>query len=225
MACWNAAREEQQTIWQRLAPLGKQQSFARNTIIYTPDDDASTLYLLCSGQVNIYLMSGEGRILTLQVAEEGGFFGHIALAGSPTYDTFAAAISATRAIAIPREHVLAALSEHPPLGSELIQELGCYLLTISTRLDELAFKSVPSRLASVLLNMANPTTSEQQVRLPRRTHQQLAEMTNAYRETVTKIIGQFRADHLLDVDRSGIILLNAARLRELAQNDRGMNEG
>jgi len=224
MVCWYAAREEQQTVWQCLASRGKQQSFVRHTVLYTPNDNAVTLYLLCSGQINIYLMSAEGRILTLQVVEGGHFFGHSALVGSPTYTTFAATLSTARVVAIPREHVFAMLAEQPALGLDLIQEVGRYLSAISIRLDELAFKSVPARLASVLLNMANPAASEQQVRLPRHTHQQLAEMTNAYRETVTKVIGQFRANRLLDIDRSGIILLNAARLRELAQNDRGMGE-
>jgi CRP-like cAMP-binding protein len=53
--------------------------------------------------------------------------------------------------------------------------------------------------------------------VPRRTHQQLAEMINAYRETVTKVINQFRDARLLDIDRSGITLLNPSRLRELSQ--------
>jgi hypothetical protein len=42
-------------------------------------------------------------------------------------------------------------------------------------------------------------------------------MTNAYRETVTKVIKKFRTDRLVDIDRSGITLLNTSRLRELAQ--------
>ncbi len=56
------------------------------------------------------------------------------------------------------------------------------------------------------------------MRLPRHTHQQLAEMINAYRETVTKVINQFRAARLLDMDRSGITLLNLSRLREISDN-------
>ncbi len=41
---------------------------------------------------------------------------------------------------------------------------------------------------------------------------------NAYRETVTKVINQFRDARLLDVDNSGITLLNPSRLRELSQS-------
>jgi CRP-like cAMP-binding protein len=57
----------------------------------------------------------------------------------------------------------------------------------------------------------------QPARLPRRSHRQLAEMVNAYRETVTKIINQFRAARLLEIDQASITLLNRSRLEELAQ--------
>jgi CRP-like cAMP-binding protein len=91
-------------------------------------------------------------------------------------------------------------------------------LRVSRRLDEVAFKSVSARLASLLLDMADAASEGQlQLRLPRRTHQQLADMINSYRETVTKVINQFRAANLLDIDQTGITLLNLSRLRELAQ--------
>jgi hypothetical protein len=41
-------------------------------------------------------------------------------------------------------------------------------------------------------------------------------MSNAQRETVTKTINEFRAAHLLEVDRTAFTLLNMDRLRELA---------
>jgi len=106
------------------------------------------------------------------------------------------------------------------MGLALIDQLGQHRLAVSRRIDEVAFKSVPARLASVLLEMSEtqPSAGPPQQRVPRRTHQQLAEMINAYRETVTKVINQFRDARLLDVDRSGITLLNPSRLRELSQS-------
>jgi hypothetical protein len=42
-------------------------------------------------------------------------------------------------------------------------------------------------------------------------------MINAYRETVTKVINQFRDARLLEIERHTIMLLNLRRLEELAQ--------
>lgn len=210
----------QQRLWSALEPLGLTQAFRRHSAIYTPGQPAQTLFLLQTGQVGLQMLSSEGRVLTVKVVEPGQIFGHSALDGGERYDTYAEALQPVRVVAVPRSAVLQAVQREPGLGPALIEVLGQHRLTVSRRLDEVAFKSVPARLASVLLEMSEDQASgpKPQQRVPRRTHQQLAEMINAYRETVTKVINQFRDARLLDVDRSGITLLNPSRLRELAQS-------
>lgn len=217
MAHRYVASLQHRQIWEQLEPYGATVTVPRNHLIYMPNDPAHSLYLLQSGQVSLYIISSGGRALTLQVVEEGQIFGHSVLAEAHPCNAFAEAITAASMVVVPRDAILKALATCPELGSALVELLGQYLLATSRRLDEVAFKSVSARLASVLLDMAGTSIGGQQMRLPRRTHQQLAEMTNSYRETVTKVINQFRADHLLDMDRSGITLLNTSRLRELAQ--------
>ncbi len=214
-------RAQQRHIWDALAPHGTTLSFPRHNLIYTPSQPAQTLYLLAAGQVGLQLISSNGRALTLQMVETGQVFGLSALAGGEHYDAFAEVFRPARVIALSRGKVLQMIREQPALGMMLLEELGKLRLSVSRRLDEVAFKTVSARLASLLLDMAGSAASaagEQQWRLPHRTHQQLAEMVNAYRETVTKVINQFRAAQLLDIDRSGITLLNPSRLRELAQD-------
>ncbi|NJN65749.1 MAG: Crp/Fnr family transcriptional regulator [Chloroflexaceae bacterium] len=226
MGCNKPSTETQRDVRDYLELYGVLRSFPRGSFLYTPDDPAQSLYVLLAGQVSLSLISSTGRALTVQVLEPGQLFGHSALMGSRTYDTFAETISSITTLVVPCETLLKAVERNPVLGTLLVEELGAYALVVSRRLDEVAFKTVPSRLASVLLGMAGPglNVNDQRQRLPRRTHQQLAEMTNAYRETVTRVINQFRADHLLDMDRSGITLLNLPRLRELAGRDRGFLE-
>lgn len=210
----------QRALWTALEPLGATQAFRRHSTIYTPGQPAHALFLLQSGQVSLQMLSNEGRVLTVKVVEPGQIFGHGAIDGSERYDTYAQALKPVRLVAVPREAVFGALGATPALGSALIEQLGQHRLSVSRRLDEVAFKSVPARLASVLLEMseAEAAAERPQQRVPRRTHQQLAEMINAYRETVTKVINQFRDARLLDVDNSGITLLNPSRLRELSQS-------
>lgn len=210
----------QQLLATTLARLGTTQSFRRHSYVYTPNQPAHALYLLTAGQVSLQMHSSEGRVLTVKVVEPGQIFGHSALDGGEQYDTFAQALAPVRLVAVPRAAVVEAMASTPGLGAALIDLLGQHRLTVGRRLDEVAFKSVPARLASVLLEMSEdqPEGPRPQQRVARRTHQQLAEMVNAYRETVTKIINQFRDARLLDVDRSGITLLNPSRLRELSQS-------
>jgi CRP-like cAMP-binding protein len=209
--------EQQQTLLEKMNPYGMRVSFPRHNLIYSPDDAAQFFFFVFSGQVSLYLLSRSGRVLTLQIVGPGHPFGHSVLAGSETYDTFAEALTPVQVLELSRQTLLDLIATQPPSTTMLVDALEHYTLAVSRRLDELAFKSVPARLASVLLDMADTSTSDgQPLRIPHRTHQQLAEMINAYRETVTKVIKQFRSDRLLDFDRKGITLLNTSRLRELA---------
>jgi len=151
------------------------------------------------------------------MVEPGQIFAHVALSDE-TYDAYAEALSDVRVQRIEREAIHSAIAENPALGLSLLEELGRYRKVVSERLDEVAFKSVPARLASLLLDMAQRHGGPQAASVPRHSHRQLAEMINAYRETVTKVINQFRAARLLEIDTSTITLLNLRGLEELAQS-------
>jgi CRP-like cAMP-binding protein len=203
--------------WGQLAQGCAVEAGERGAMLYTPGQPGSDLLLLRSGQVALFLLSAESRALTLRVLEPGQLFGHVAVADGDAYDTFAEALTPVRFSRIPRHTALELIENDGTLALALLEDLGRHRLAISRRLDEVAFKSVPARLASVLLDMAQPAGGAQPAQLPRRSHRQLAEMINAYRETVTKVIKQFRAARLLEIDRSTITLLNRPGLEELAQ--------
>jgi CRP-like cAMP-binding protein len=203
--------------WEMLAHGRNTDDYARGQIIYAPDQPATDLLLLLSGQVGLHLMSDEGRALTLRVVEPGQLFGQVALADAGVYDTFAEALAPIAVFRVPRADALALIERDPALGLELLEDLGRHHQAVSHLFDEVAFKSVPARLATLLLDMAQSGGDAQPSRLPRRSHRQLAERINAYRETVTKVINQFRAARLLEIDRSFITLINPRGLEDLAQ--------
>jgi CRP-like cAMP-binding protein len=209
------AAQHERSDWSELAAHGEPRSYARHSRIFAADQPADTLFLLHKGEVRLPLRAADGRALTVEVAAPGQLFGHMALVGQAHYDTDADAIRPVEAVAIEAEPLRRLLAARPELSLLMLRELARYRAVVSRRIDEVAFKSVPARLASLLLHMGDSSASSE--RLPRRTHQQLAEMINAYRETVTKVINQFRDARLLDVDSSGIRLLNVSQLRKLAQ--------
>jgi CRP-like cAMP-binding protein len=208
---------ESASAWQQRLPSGDPEQYATGTTIYAPGQAASAVFLLTAGKVGVFLRSEEGRALTLLMIEPGQIFAHVALSDE-TYDAYAEALSDVRVQRIERDAIHHTIASDPSLGLALLEELGRYRKVVSERLDEVAFKSVPARLASLLLDMAQRHGGPQAASVPRHSHRQLAEMINAYRETVTKVINQFRAARLLEIDTSTITLLNLRRLEELAQS-------
>lgn len=218
---WSTERvSEASGAWLELIREGEAEleSRPRGSVVYAPGAPASDLLLLMSGRVGLFMRSPEGRSITLRMVDGGELFGHVALADE-AYDSFAEALTDVRLYRIGREKLPALIERLPQLGLALLEDLGRHRLVVSLRLDEVAFKSVPARLASLLLDLArnHGHASPHATSLPRHSHRQLAEMINAYRETVTKVINQFRAERLLEIEQSTIRLLNMSKLEQLAQ--------
>ena len=55
--------------WEQIVQGREAESFSRGSLIYRPDQPARDLLLLIGGQVGLYLLSSEGRALTLRVME------------------------------------------------------------------------------------------------------------------------------------------------------------
>ncbi|MBN1484511.1 MAG: Crp/Fnr family transcriptional regulator [Chloroflexia bacterium] len=205
--------------WAPLKQAARERTFENKDFLYLAGDRAGELYLLAKGRVRLFKHSSHGRNLTLSIVEPGDFFGVKALFPGGRHQNHAQALTKVRVHAIPRRHLAVILEKDPSLALLLLENLSQRVQSTERRLGDLAFKSVPQRLAALLLDLAAPNLhrSYGPTRLPHRyTHQQLAEMINTHRETVTKIFNRFRDDNLLQFDRRSIVLLDVNRLQEMA---------
>ncbi len=200
-----------------LAALLQVGSYPAGHIFHTPNEAGTHVFLLQQGRVRIYKLSPEGRALTLLVLHPPSLFGEMALIGPGIHDTCAEAMTECLVARIEREALRAFLSRHPGAAIDLMELMGARLRTMEQRLADIAFKSVPQRLAALLLDLAgDPADGATPATLVRYTHQQLAEMIGAYRETVTKALGDMREANLIRIADDAIVLVDLAQLRRLA---------
>ena len=188
-------------------------------IFFTPDERTQRLLFVKSGRVRLYKLSPEGRSLTLFVLGPQAVFGEAALLGDRPHDCFAEALSPCRVGSLPSDEVRELMVTTPSVALRMMDIIARRLRALERKLADIAFKSVPQRLAAILLGLADCDTEQASDAPPaviRYTHQQLAEMLGSYRETVTKAIGEFREANLIRVANESIILLDVARLRTLA---------
>jgi len=189
-------------------------------LFHSPNERGEQLFVLRAGRVRIYKLSPEGRALTLMVLEPLTIFGEMTLVGQWLHDTFAEAMTECTIGVIGRDTLRRILERYPLVAIAFMELMGQRLRAMENKLADIAFKNVPQRLASVLLNLAGVPTSQEQPsaypRLVRYTHQQLAEMIGSYRETVTKAIGELREAGVIRIDDDAISLLDLGQLQRLA---------
>lgn len=191
--------------------LGQLAVVPRGKLLYSPGERGA-FFILKRGWVQLYRLSPEGRRLLLANLGEGDCFGEMTLFGPGTYDGFAEAAEESLICTFSPEAIGTLIERYPKVAQRLLQVLGKRLAEVEGRLEELAFKSVPSRLANLLLGLPrNPQGEVVGV-----SHEQLSEIIGAYRETVTQVLGELESQGLIKVGRLRIQLLDEARLKRAA---------
>jgi len=205
--------------------LGKRAPMQRvpaGTVFFSPEQAAEVLFILKEGQVRLYHLSPDGKALTIAVLEPGTIFGEMAMLGQRLHQSYAEAMSPCLLCLMSREDVKSMLLSDPRVATRIAEILGQRLISAEQRLSDFAFKNLPERLASLLLQMGRPpkarlfraASGPPEVRF---THEALAEMVGTYRETATKILNEFRAQGLIELKRGCVMLIDEPGLRALSE--------
>lgn len=184
----------------------------KGRIIYSQEEPAEVLFVLKRGRVQIYRLTPEGRKLVLDTLGPGTIFGEMALVGQHMHSSYAEAVDDVTLCVMSRIDLERVLTEKPRVALRLLDVLGGRMRLLESQLEGIAFKSVPARLAGVLIDLAARAGSTEVTF----SHLELAEMTGATRETITKILDDFRQAGLVELGRRRIRLLDPARLRDIA---------
>ena len=186
----------------------------KGELLYSPEESREVLFFLKKGTVQLYRLSREGKKLVMTILEPNTFFGEMALVGQRMYDNFAEAQEDVTLCIMNREDVVRLLLSKPTIAMNLLDVLGRRYLEIETALEELAFKNVRARLASLLLRLAEQRKDGKILGV---SHQDLAERTATLRETVTEILGDLKAARLVELGWRKIVILNEGKLRSIAE--------
>jgi len=185
----------------------------RGKIFYMPEDTSEVLFLLKEGRVQLYRISPEGKKLVIGTVGPGAVFGEMALIGQGMHNTFAEATEDCVLIVMSREDVERLLITKPQVALRIFEAMGNRLRETESRLEAIAFKGIPARLASLLLQLADERQSDTIQGL---THQDLGERIGTYRETTTQTLNSFKAGGLIDIGRKRIRILDREGLERIA---------
>ena len=191
------------------------------TVFFQQGEAISGLHILVSGQVILYRQSRE-KSQILSIVSSTQCFGGESIPNDTPCPYTAKSIAPTEYYYIAPSQVHVLLNDHADF-------LSCYLEVISRRLrqltnlvHQLAFHDVTSRVAGVLLTLAEAGSelTEDGLRIPRVLSQkELASMVGTAREVVYRTVRQFEEDGLLRQTRSDYFILDLDRLVQIAAEE------
>src|SRR5215213_11786521 len=211
------SREEIEKInWKHLNT-----SIERGETFYTPMDLCETLFVLQRGRIRIYKATPEGREFTIAVVESGTVFGEMVLTGQRLRNAYAQAMEESEVSAMCRADVERLILDKPEVGLQLVHLLSDRLTTYETRLEDMALKEVPARLASLILLLieSEGVRTSTGYKIPTRyTHHQFGTMIGANREAVTRAFAWLRDLGAVETRRRYIHVGDIETLRKAAED-------
>jgi CRP/FNR family transcriptional regulator, cyclic AMP receptor protein len=185
----------------------------RGQLIYQPGETSEALFLLKAGRVRIYRLSPDGKKLVLSTLDPETFFGDMPIAGQQMYGAFAEAIEDCTLCVLGQADLERLIQIRPQVAIRLLEVIGRRLVEAESVIEDFAFKSVPGRVATVLLRLTPDGVGE----VVGYTHQDLAEMVGTYRETVTQTLDEFKRRGMVELARKQIRILDRSSLEQVSE--------
>lgn len=194
-------------------------TYPKGAILFVEGQEPRGVFILCSGRVKLSAGSTKGKSLILRIAESGEVVGLPGTISGRAYEVTAEALEPIQASFIPREMFLQFLRENGEAALRVAEILsGIYQATYQEVRYLGLSGSAAGKLARFLLDLSEThgVAENGTVRaVLTLTHEEIAEMIGASRETVTRMFATFRRRGLIEVHGSALMIKDKAELQRI----------
>lgn len=202
----------------RLAERIELREVRRREVIYLPGDPGGSLYFVNGGRVKISKVTRDGKALTLTYCGPSELFGETCLVDGGAREEMAEAMENAMITEIERADFEKLLGIHAALGFQMTRLLAGRRRDLENKLETLVFRDVTSKLAELLLQLADEygvDDARGTLVALKITHQELANLIGSTRETVSLTLSQFKKKNLICTEGRKVIISDAESLRAL----------
>ena len=187
--------------------------------LFQEDGRSNGVFVICNGQVKLSCTSREGRTLILKIAMPGDVLGLGAVISGSRYEVTGETTEPTQIKSIRREDFLAFLEKHGEACLHAAKSLSEEYKAAFFDARRLALSgSAAGRLAGVLLDWGRAASrGKPEMRFTMAlTHEELANLVGSSRETVTRMLGRFKRQKLIQMRGASILILSPEKLEQLS---------
>ena len=205
-----------QDILQKFESLKITSAYPKGTTLFIEGQQANAIYMLCQGRVKLSTCSRDGKVIILRIAEAGEILGLSATVSNLMYETTADVIEPCQVNVIRKDDFLRFLAQYPEACLSAVKQLSNHYHTAFTQICSLGLSSsVADKLAKLFLGWceSNGNGNNGSVRLKLTyTHEEIAEMIGTSRETVTRLLKEFKDRKLITLKGADLIIHDKEKL-------------
>lgn len=185
----------------------------KGTIIHNGSMDCTGLLLVQHGQLRTYILSDEGREITLYRLFDRDIclFSASCIMRSIQFEVTIEAEKDTCLWIIPAEIYKNIMEESAPVANYTNELMASRFSDVMWLMEQIMWKSLDKRVAAFLLE---ESSIEESAEL-KITHETIANHLGSHREVITRMLRYFQSEGMVRLSRGSVTVTDEARLRQL----------
>jgi CRP/FNR family transcriptional regulator, cyclic AMP receptor protein len=187
--------------------------------LFTEGEMPRAVFILCGGRAKVTSSSAEGKTLIMRIAAPGEVLGVSATILGKPYEVTAETLDPAQVSTIKRADFLRLLQSHADLCMNAVQQLSARYHDAQREIRSLGLAhNTAEKLARLLLDWCastgRPMADGIHVRVPY-THEEIAQMIGSTRETITRVLSDFRRGNVIEANGVGLIVRDRRALETM----------
>ncbi len=207
---WTSLTEQEKEILRKSTVIRR---YEKGSFIHSSDRDCLGMLFILSGEIRTYILSDEGREITLfrLYPNDLCVLSASCVISQISFDTQMTARQDTEVLIIPPNITALLKEQNISVRCFLYEQATERFSEVMWAMQQILFKGLDQRLAAFLVEECERTNSN----TVRMTHEQIARNISSAREAVARMLKQFTQDGLVELKRGEIIIKDTDGLKRL----------
>jgi CRP/FNR family transcriptional regulator, cyclic AMP receptor protein len=197
-------------------------AYPEGAVLFVERQEPRGIFVICKGSVKLTVSAPNGKTIIMKIAEAGEVLGLSATVSGKPYEVTAATIDPCQINFVKREDFLRFLKNDADVCFKVAEQLSEKYHTVCDEVRSLGLShSAAEKLAKLLLEWSSKIgeAAKPEPRLKLRlTHEEIAQMIGASRETVTRLFADLKKHQILLSRGATLVIRDQAALRALANH-------
>lgn len=193
--------------------------YPKGAVLFMEGQPPEGLFVVCSGKAKLTTSSPQGRLLIVRIANQGEVLGLSAVMSNAAYDITAETLGPTQVNFLPRPDFLHFLQKHGEVAFRVAEHLSMELHRAYQQVTRIALApTARAKMAGLLLEWGREDLASDSKALRFQlhlSHEEIGELIGSSRETVNRLLNDFRRKGLIQTKGAMIIVPDPARLQAL----------
>lgn len=178
--------------------------YRKNTVILNKGGESSSLYVILSGRIKVYISDEEGKEIVLNIQGPGAHFGELALIAGQPRSASVMTLDDSKIMILTKSAFLSCLSAHPNIALNLIHSLVNRVCELTDNVSDLALLDIYGRVVKTLLR--NAREHDGQLTVENLTQHDIAGIVGASRTMVNRIFKDLKVGGYIALEGRRIII-------------------